>query len=483
MLLPRNIVRCLLFASVCSGCALQAAKPPAPELPTAFERASPDDSSDWPGRDWYRNFGSAELDALIAQASAGNFDLGLARSRVMQADLRAKQAHAGILPSVDAAGSDNYLAGHSVNGTAHETDWSALLSASYEVDFWGKNRAAADSARYLAIAARGDRDTVAITTLAAVADGYFQALSLRERLGLARSNVDAARTLMQIVDARYQAGVSNPVEVAAQKAILATAESAIPELEQTEAEALAAVAVLLGRSPEGFRIQGSSLESLEEPGIAAGLPSELLRRRPDIAAAEATFNAASADVVAARAALFPSLSLTAAGGIQNPALNAAINSLSGAGPSLNLGASLTQPIFNGGKLRAARAEAQAKAEESAIEYRAAIVGALVDVENALSSIHHLNQGRDFQFDAVAQSLRAFEGAQLRYQAGHGDFQMTLEAQRNLYTVQDLYCQYKLARLRALVSLSKALGGGWQIPDVVPPARAAGDPLSSRNPSR
>jgi outer membrane protein, multidrug efflux system len=483
MSLPRNIVRWLLIASVCAGCSLQAAKSPAPELPAAFERALPGDFSDWPGRDWYRNFGSAELDAFIAEASARNFDLSAARSRVMQADMRAKQAHAGILPSVDAGGNDNYLAGHSVDGTAHETDWSALLSASYEVDFWGKNRAAADSARYLGIAARADRDTVAITTLAAVADGYFQVLSLRERLDLARSNVDAARTLMRIVDARFQAGVSNPVEVAAQKAVLATAESVIPELEQTEAEAQAAVAVLLGRSPEGFRIQGSSLESLQEPAISAGLPSELLRRRPDIVAAEANFNAASADVVVARAALFPSLSLTAAGGIQSPALNAAVISLSGVGPTLNIGASLTQPIFNGGKLRAARAEAQAKAEELAISYRASIVSALVDVENALSSIRHLNEARDFQVDTVAQSRRAFEGAQLRYKAGYGDFQTALEAQRNLYTVQDLYCQYELARLRALVSLSKALGGGWQTLDAVPPPRAAGDPLSSRNSSQ
>ena len=221
------------------------------------------------------------------------------------------------------------------------------------------------------------------------------------------------------------------------------------------------------------------MESLVEPAITAGLPSELLRRRPDIAAAEANFNAASADVVAAHAALFPSLSLTAAGGIQNPALNAAVISLSGVGPTLNLGASLTQPIFNGGKLRAARAEAQAKAEESAISYRASIVSALVDVENALSSIHHLNEARDFQIDTVTQSRRAFEGAQLRYKAGYGDFQTALQAQRNLYTVQDLYCQYKLARLRALVSLSKALGGGWQAL-APPPSRAPGDPLSSRN---
>jgi NodT family efflux transporter outer membrane factor (OMF) lipoprotein len=375
--------------------------------------------------------------------------------------MRAKQAHAAILPSVDAGGSGNYLAGHSTNGSAHETDWAALLSASYEIDFWGKNRASAESARYLAAAARADRDTVALTTLAAVADGYFHVVSLRERLALAHDNVDAARSLMDIVQARYEAGMANPVEVATQRSTLAAAELTVPELKQTEAEALAALAVLLGRSPEGFRIDATSLESLKEPSVAPGLPSELLQRRPDIINAEANLRSASADLVVARAALFPSLSLTAAGGVQNPAVNAAVISLAGVGPTLNLGAALTQPIFNGGKLRAARAEAQAKEEELATGYRAAIVNALVDVENALSAIQHLDEARDFQVDNVTQAQRAFDGASLRYKAGNGDFLTALEAQRLLYAARDLYSQYRLGRLQALVSLSKALGGGWQ----------------------
>ena len=465
-----NLMRCVLISSVCAGCSLQPTQRPTPTLPIAFERGVATDSVGWPSKDWYQGFGSSELDSLMSEATAHNFDLATARARVTQADMRARQAHAGILPSVDAGGNANYLAGHSSSGTAHETDWSALLSASYEVDFWGKNHAAANSARYLAMAARADRDTVAITTLAAVANGYFQVLSLRERLAIAHSNVDAARRLMQIVDARFQVGMANPVEVATQRTTLATAELAIPELEQTEAEAEAAVALLLGKPPEGFRIEGGSLDALKEPVVAAGLPAELLRRRPDILTAEANLGAASADLVAARAALFPSLSLTAQGGVQNPALNAAIISLSGVGPTLNLGAALTQPLFNGGKLRAARAEAQAKEEESVTSYRAAIVAALIDVENALSAIHHLDASRPFENDNLTQSERAFEGARLRYEAGYGDFLTVLEAQRTLYTVRDLFGQYKLARLQSLVSLSKALGGGWEAPAAEPPAR-------------
>jgi multidrug efflux system outer membrane protein len=189
-----------------------------------------------------------------------------------------------------------------------------------------------------------------------------------------------------------------------------------------------------------------------------------LRRRPDVFTAEADLGSASADVVAARAALFPSLTLTAAGGVQNPALNAAVTALSGVGPTLNLGASLTQPIFDGGRLRAVRAEAQAKEQEAAAKYRAAIAAALVDVENSLSAIQHLDAAGSFQNDDLTQSERAFEGARLRYKQGYGDFLSVLEAQKAIYAVRDQFIQYKLARLQALVSLCKALGGGWQAPD-------------------
>ena len=154
MSLGSVFIRLMFVAGIGAGCTLQPAKPPAVAMPASFEQASPSDQAAWPGKEWYRGFGSPELDGLIEQASSNNFDVSAARSRIAQADARARQAHAAILPSVDGTGNANYLAGHSVNGSAHETDWAALLSASYEVDFWGKNRATADSARLLAVAAR-----------------------------------------------------------------------------------------------------------------------------------------------------------------------------------------------------------------------------------------------------------------------------------------------------------------------------------------
>ncbi|HTB67696.1 MAG TPA: efflux transporter outer membrane subunit [Steroidobacteraceae bacterium] len=453
---------CAVALLACTSCALQAPKPTIPEVPVAFDNGTPAGRAAWPGKDWYHGFASPELDALITQATNANLDLAGARARLIQADARARQAGAAILPSVDALGNGNFLAGHSTNGGAHELDWSALLSASYEVDFWGKNRATANAARQLDSAARADRDTLALTTLAGVADGYFELLSIRERQQLAQSNLDTARGLLEVVQARFNAGASDPVTLATQRSVLAAAQLVLPDLRQREAEALTALALLVGRQPEGFQVPAAALDSLVEPQIAPGLPVELLTRRPDVYSAEANLRAADADLVAARAAMLPSLTLTAAGGIQNPAVNAAVTVLAGTGPGLNLGAGLTQSIFDHGRLRAVRDEARARDDELLASYRKAILSALVDVENALAAIHNLDVAREFQSEGLAQSQLAFDGAQLRYRQGAGDFLTVLEAQRTLYAARDQYSQYKLARLQALVGLCKALGGGWEL---------------------
>jgi outer membrane protein, multidrug efflux system len=461
-------VRCvLLFASVLvlsGGCASHPTRPPRPEMPGVFDQGPRTQTVIWPSADWYRGFDSGELDMLIEQAQRDNLDIAKAAARVRQADARARQAHAGILPSVDLTGSPTYMAGHAFsNGSGHEFDWSALLSATYEIDFWGKNRAALDSARASGVASAADRDTVAITTLAGIANTYFDVLSLRGRLGLERSNVDAAQALDDIVEARFREGLASPAEVAAQRAVLAGVQLAIPDLEQLEQEARSALALLVGRAPEGFDLRGQGLDGLQEPAVAPGLPSELLLRRPDVLSAEANLAAASADVVAARAAMFPALALTANGGLANPALNAAVDVISGVGPTASLAASFTQPIFNRGRLRAARDEAQAKELELTLDYRSTILSALVDVENALSAIQRLDEARDAQHENVLQTQRAFDAAQARFKAGNVDYLSVLDAQRGLFQARDQLGQYQLARLQALVGLCKALGGGWQVP--------------------
>ena len=440
-------------------------------MPAAFEHAASAARSAWPAEDWYRGFASEELDRLVELAVANNGDLLAARARVAQADAHARQAGAALLPTVDANGNANYLAGHSQQGSGHELDWFAMLSASYEVDFWGKNRALAHAAQLEAHASRGERDTVALTLLGAVADQYFQVLALRERIALARANVTAAQKVLEVVQARFDAGVASPVELATQHTALDTTRIALADLEQAEVQARIALALLLGRAPEHFEVSGHTLDPLREPNVAPDIPAQLLTRRPDLAIAEANLRAASANVTAARAAMLPDLSLTASGGVQNPALPATVLTIPGVGPSLALTANLTQPIFDHGRLKAQRDEAVARERELLVAYRTVVLAALADVEKALSSLQHLDGVAESERDNLASSERAFDGARLRYEKGSGDFLTLLEAQRTLYAARDAFTQYRLARFQALIGLCKALGGGWSETSIPQPQPA------------
>jgi outer membrane protein, multidrug efflux system len=460
-----SIGSCAVFA-LCTSCAIQPSSPPPTELPAAFENTLAS-TPHWPGKDWYQGFASDELNTLIALAEQNNADLAAAQARIRQADARARAAGAAILPQVDAGANVAHLAGRSGSSSAHETDWSALLSASYEVDFWGKNRATADSATLLTAASTADRDTLVLTTLSGVASTYFQLLSLRERLDIAEENLATARQVLEVIEARYNVGMASPVELATQKAAVANAQLVLPQLLQQEIEIRGSLALLVGRNPEGFDVTGDQLDVLTEPMVTPGLPSELLVRRPDILAAETSLQAAHADIAAARAALFPTLTLTGSGGLQNPAVQAAVTTLDGTGLSLSLGASLVQTIFDGGRRRAQRDEAQARAEELLASYRGAILAALLDVETSLAAIRSLDLQQAAQTENAAQSERAFLGAQLRYREGSGDFLTVLDAQRSLYAAREQMSQYKLARLQAVIGLCKALGGGWQRPATSP----------------
>ena len=471
--------RVLAGSSGCLLALLASCATPAPDagrtaLPAAYEQPAGLTSASAARSpvEWFHGFGSEELDGFISAADAGNLDLAAATARVAQADARSRIAGAALLPQVDAGGNVTHFTGRSHGETLSETDWSALLSASYETDFWGRNRAAGNSARALARASRADRATVALTVSGSVANGYFQVLSLREQLAIARSNLDTAREVLKVIEARHAAGAAGEVELATQRATVAATEVAIPELVQQEAAARGALAILLGRAPEQFTVTGMPLDEIREPAIAAGLPATLLARRPDLQSAEASLEAADADVQAARAALLPSITLTASGGVQNPAVQAAVDTLTGTGSTLTLGASLLQTIFDGGQRRAVRAETEARRQELLAGYRAAVLAALLDVETALGSITKLNSQQSAQQASVSHSERALDGARLRYQAGSGDYLSVLEAQRLVYAARAQYAVYRLARLQALVGLCRALGGGWPSAPLQPEASAS-----------
>jgi outer membrane protein, multidrug efflux system len=458
--LKRALIYTVVAAALAGCVAVKPAPAPKVDLPPKWDHESAQ-QGDPVTTNWFRGFGSQELDGLIDTGNQVNYDLKAADARLRQADARARAAHAALLPDVGVGGSGNYYDGHTGHGTYHETDWSVLLSASYEIDFWGKNRAAFMSAAALHEASQADRAVVGLTTQTSIARTYFQVVASREKVALAKATLDTAKQVLDVVERRRETHLSNPVELAQQRALVAAAEVHVKDMEQQESEQEAALAILVGKMPGALTVDAQHLSDFTVPRVAAGLPAALLSRRPDVFSAEATLRSANADVIQARAAFFPSVTLTGALGLANPAVNAAVNSLAGTGPSLNLGAAVMQSIFNGGRLRAARDEAQGKEEEMLAQYQGALLSALWDVEVALSAIERLDQQESAQMQSVAESERALAGAEDRHRAGSGDFMAVLDTQRTLVTAREQWSQYQLDRLQAAVGLCKALGGGWE----------------------
>ena len=460
------MIRALLLSSavaiLVAGCANNGPPPAlAPsDVPKSFEQTAPVTTPVWPAHDWWTNYGDPQLGALMAQAEANNLDIVQAAARLRQADARARQAGAALLPQVGAGGSFTTLYGETNGTSQHETDFNAGLDVSYELDFWGKNRDALESAQAASAASRADRQTVALTVTSGVATTYFQLLSLRERIAVARANLKSSQDIFNLVQRRVAVGFSAPADLTQQREALAAVQAVLPALEQQELEAHNALAILLGRPPEGLAVTGDGLGALLPPTVAPGLTSDLLARRPDIATAEANLIGAHADLAAARAAFYPSITLTASGGLAYPALAAAVATLPGTGLALAGGASIMQTIFSGGRLEGRVEETRAREEELLAAYRAAVISSFSDVENALGSFAHLTAQEAALQDQAAQAEKVLASAQRKYVAGSADFLVVTDAQRALYTARDQLSDIRRARLAASVALFKALGGGF-----------------------
>ncbi|WP_371087396.1 efflux transporter outer membrane subunit [Variovorax sp. RCC_210] len=429
-----------------SGCAT--ASPPT----TTPVAAAPDAAArrDAP---WWRSFGSTELDALVEQAATQSLDVAAAAARVRQAEASARMAGAALWPGVT-AGLDAARQGR-MGGEAQVAgdSFAASLGASYELDFWGGNRAAQHSALAGLRASAFARDTVRLTTTAGVANAWLQAVSLRERAAIGTRNLDNAQRVLALVDSRARAGAATPLELAQQRGLVASQQRTLAALHQQADDARTALAVLSGQSAFGFA--AASLDGLREPGIGAGLPSDLLARRPDIARAEALLDAADADIAVARAAMLPRVTLGAGVGWSAGRLRALFDS-----PVYSLAAGLAAPIFDAGRLAAGRDLAVARREELLAGYRAAVVAAFGDAATALDAVAGIDRQRDAQAEELRQAQRAFTLAQSRYKAGAETLLVLLDAQRTLYAAQDAAVQLKAQRLQASVALYRALGGGW-----------------------
>jgi NodT family efflux transporter outer membrane factor (OMF) lipoprotein len=434
--------------------------PPVPAVPPAFTEPQAVDGAP-PEPDWWRAFGSADLSDLIAAALDANPDVAIATEHVRQAEAQVRIAGASLFPVLNlSAGTSRREALESGGSLVGTSASNAGLSASYEVDLWGRNAFGARAARADLRATRFDQDTARLTVVAGVADAYFQLLSLRGRLVIARENLAIAQRVLKVVDSRVRNGANSALDKARQETAVLSQQAAIPPLELQERQTLIALAILLGRAPEGFDTAASSVEGLTVPRVAPGLPSELLVRRPDLASAEAQIAAANADVGAARAALLPSIQLTGSGGL---ASNALINVLKAPTLAFSIGASLLQPIFDGGRLRAQVSIAESREQELALAYRRSVLAALADVESALSATSHTDEQVALQMEVLEQSRLALSLAEVRYREGADDLLVLLDAQRTLFQAEDQLRQLRLAQLQASIDLFKALGGGWVVP--------------------
>ncbi|WP_210711472.1 efflux transporter outer membrane subunit [Pseudomonas sp. MWU349] len=433
------------------------------QAPTTWHAsASPTAQADH--RQWWSQFASPDLDRLIAQARDGSFDLAAAMTRVRQAQASAVIAGAALLPELKGglnANRQKLLRGKGYSQLDATSDSKAVdyfdvsLSASYEIDFWGGRHAARDSALLGVKASEFDQATVELTLLSGVANSYTQALALSEQSRIARLNLDNALSVLKLVQTRYDSGSATALELAQQRSLVAAQQRQLPLVQQQAEEARITLAALLGQPVQDLRLGNLGFAELQWPNINAGVPSDLLTRRPDIASAEAKLAAAQADVKVARAAMLPSVTLTASLGSGASHAPDILRS-----PFYNLGAGLVAPIFNAGRLGAERDKARARQEELLESYRGAIINGFADVEKALNSIRGLDQQRQWQSEELNQAQRAFEIAQSRYQAGAEDLLTVLETQRTLYAAQDQNVQLRLSRLQSSIALYKALGGGW-----------------------
>jgi NodT family efflux transporter outer membrane factor (OMF) lipoprotein len=407
---------------------------------------------------WWHDYHDAALDQLMERSLRSNFLLASAIESVELARGNAERAGAPQYPSLALGGvfDRSHYGGH---GGSNSKSQSVFVAASYEFDFWGFNAANARAADLVARASEFDRDTVALTLTASVADTYFQVQSLRRRLAIARTISDDASRILALLIAQQEAGVATELQVQQQRNALATFQAAVPSLQQQLNASLHALAVLVGAAPEQFTVSDAALGDIPIPQPRANLPASLLETRPDIRSKEAQLQSANESVGAARAAFLPNIVLTADGGLSSSSLSHFLSS-----PFASVAASLATPLFEGGALRGQLHASRAAEAKGVADYRQAVVTALQDVEDSLSAAQQQRLAELADQDAANAARKAATLAQAQYQLGTVDFLTVLDAQRTLYQSEDTLVQARLARLQASVSVFRAFGGGFGVTD-------------------
>lgn len=464
------------------------------ETPAAWKELKPDERGSWkvgepaeaaPRGEWWKVFNDPVLDALETQAIAANQNLAIAAARVKQARSLVGVAQADRIPQVNGgvgpyrykpSGASQLLPeGQDVSPY---TVWRGVLTFSYEVDLFGRVANRIEAARGDADSAEASFRSVLLALQADVAQTYFALRQSDEELRVLRETVALRQETVKLVQRRFDLGDISELDLAQAKSSLALTQNEAIAVERQRAQLEHALALLIGRPPASLDIAPAALRT-EVPNIPAGLPSALLERRPDIAAAQRTMAASNARIGVAKAAFFPSLTLTGQGGYESADLGDLFQWSSRTwllGPLF--GTILSMPIIDGGRNQANLDRSYAVLEESVAAYRQTVLGAFTEVEDQLVSLRTLAGQADATRDSLVAATRAYDIANKRYERGASSFLEVIEAQRTLLLSQSLEIRVKGARAISTVALVRALGGGW---DAAPQASAnTVTPLASAN---
>ena len=430
--------------------------PPVLDVPAAWQNTDPASAAGVVPRDWWRAFGDAQLDALIARALQANPDLRSAQASLRQARALIDAQAAGLSPQVGLNASAQRNSGRS--GTANA--FSVGVDASWEADLFGGQRAGIDAARADALATAASLGDAQVSLAAEVALTYQQWAGTRARLGVARENLAIQLETLQITQWRTQAGLTTSLELEQARTAAEQTRAQIPALENTLAQSVHSLAVLTGRTPTALpELQASSATQapIAPERIALTIPADTLRQRPDVRRAESQLRAAAARAQQAQADRLPSLRLS--GNVGLSALTIGSLGASGSGVA-GLLASIAMPILDGGALRAKGVAQDAALDGARSSYESAVFGALKDVEDALVALKSAQERRLTLLRAAESAGNAALIARQRYSSGLIDFQVVLDTQRTQLNAQDSLAAAQTELATAQVRLVKALGGGW-----------------------
>ena len=456
----------LSVALLASGCTVGPNyKRPAVAVPASHRGAVPDGSAQTDiaalgDQKWWDIFQDEQLRALIRTALQQNYDLRIAASHVIEAQAQLGITHADQFPSLSGgAGIADTRTAQSKFLPAFETSTGQVnLSAAWELDFWGKFRRATEAARANLVASDWARREVLSTLVANVASAYFQLRALDLELEISKRTLNSRQESLRLTRILSDGGSTSLLDVRQAEQLVFTASAEIPVLEQQIEQQENFLSILLGQNPGDIPRGQTLTEQRQPPEVPPGLPSTLLQRRPDIQEAEAQLVAANAEIGVARAAYFPQIALSGAGGFQSSALTSLFTGPAGA---WNFGASLAQPIFTGGRLRSQVRLAEARQQTAVLSYQQSIQGAFRSVSDGLVAYRKTREFRSQQELLFRSAEDAARLSHMRYNGGVTGYLEVLTNETNAFSTELGLVQAQVNELLAVVQLYQALGGGWQ----------------------